>query len=675
MSSQKTILNGTHFQIDNTRGTFIECRCKSETKISRTGYSFDIETSLSRKTEKSYMYVGQIAVNNTCYLFRTWDDILNAMHEIYEDGNTNNHVNIVWIANLGYEMSFLLPRLSQSFSGIAELDVFADRPRHPIYVRLKNSAGTFCLEFRDTLRVSGMNLRNTAKSYCTTQKLEMEYSEMRNSKTDITDIQDYCANDVFICNEFYDYLLEHIVDKGQYLPYTQTGIVRNLVKSDFKTSEFSGLDDSKQSFISEMFPRTEEEYNRIMHWLYSGGITHANHDFVGDVVSDVHCIDFTSSYPAVMSHENTYPMGKFYRTKLNDLISLKRKKAWYCTITLYNIRQTTAHSLISASKCIKGENIVEDNGRVMTADSITIMMNNIDYEYISKFYTWSEYRITSAYYCNTVGHLPKYLTDNMLHNGQIKAELKAAGKSDTPDYAKNKAMFNCYYGLCVQRLVRDSIKWDIESGYTTDGHDSYYKIKQIAMLSPYWGIWVTSYARRNLCLNMWNIEQTGAHVIYYDTDSLYIKDIDKAMPVIEAWNNSMYELNDKLKLHKCFHDLGAWDIDPVVTIKTLGAKRYIKVDSDGHVKATIAGLPKKAFNFSAADCFDKFTDNMLIKAADSLKLTAKYTDRPYAEEITDNSGNTELMTEFSGTALVEIPFKLTLSPGFKSLLSKLHKHY
>lgn len=675
---EKQILSGTFFEIDNSRGTFKEIRGKSESEISRTGYSFDIETTLNKQTEHTFMYVGQLAVNNTAYIFRKWVDILNAIESIYNDGNDTNKTNIIWIANLGYEMSFMLPRLAKHFKGKATLDVFADSPRHPIFVRLVNESGTYCVEFRDTLRVSGLNLRNTAKNYCKTQKLEMEYNEMRNSKTNISNIIDYCANDVFICNEYYEYLLESLVDKGEYLPYTQTGIVRNRVKADYKNSEFY-----ETKAIKTMFPKSLYEYSRVMNWLYSGGITHANHDYVGDTIGEIKDgkiingitgIDFTSSYPAVMAHE-IYPMAAFTKCRFNTFEQLSRNKFWYCTVTLNNVETTTSHTLISASKCIKAENIIEDNGRVMTADSITIMLNNVDFEYLSLFYKWESYRITSAFICKTGDRLPNYVIQNMLHNGQQKAELKAKGLNDTPEYFKNKAMFNCYYGLCVQRLVRDSISWNESDGYITESGDDYNTIKNQAVLNPFWGVYVTSYARRNLCINMFNIEKAGANVVYYDTDSLYIKDIENAMNVINEWNEKMYAWNKKLKLHECFEDLGAWDKDPAVIFKTLGAKRYIKMDEKQHVKCTIAGLPKKAFPYHDTTAFEHFTDNMEISALDSMKLTAKYKDTSYSDEITDSDGNTEIMYEYSGTSLIEIPFKLTLSMQFKQLLAKLHKHY
>lgn len=120
----KQIINGCFFDVDNSKGTFTEYRGKSTTHISRTAYSFDIETTLNPQTECTFMYVGQLAVNDTCYIFRKWDDIINAIDQIYNDGNENNHTNIIWIANLGYEMSFMLPRLARHFENKATLDVF-----------------------------------------------------------------------------------------------------------------------------------------------------------------------------------------------------------------------------------------------------------------------------------------------------------------------------------------------------------------------------------------------------------------------------------------------------------------------------------------------------------------------------------------------------------------------
>lgn len=231
---------------------------------------------------------------------------------------------------------------------------------------------------------------------------------------------------------------------------------------------------------------------------------------------------------------------------------------------------------------------------------------------------------------------------------------------------------------------------------------TYRKQVSKAFLSPNWGIWVTAYARRRLVDAIMDIEERAEElgeepaICYYDTDSIYVRDIEKYKDIIDSWNSKVenWNLNN---LEPNLADIGLFTFDPTCTrFKCLGAKRYIKEyplsakdakklnkkyaseikdgslsefkEYDLFVKCTIAGLPKDAFErkclLQHINHFEFFTDEMVLEEFESDKLTTEYTMHEYSEEVTDEYGNTEIMHEYSGVTLKEVSFELKLANAF-----------
>lgn len=632
--------------------------------------SFDIETTLDKSSLKTYMYHAQFALENAhgtdeVFRYRTWDDVMEFFKTSFMYNYSLNTIQLCSIANLSYECAFLLPRLERMEN--VKIEVFADKPHKPLYVNIWYN-DRIVIKLIDTLRISGMSLAVTAKNYCKTQKCigDLDYSKIRNSKTPMTAEElAYCDNDVLICNEFFRFLVSEFWDKGKRIPYTSTGILRDEVKEHFKTDVWYENENDVRENINALMPETLSEYMLVMNWLFQGGVTHANHKYIGKIVN-AKCFDFTSSYPAVMLHEKSFPMSPFCKSSETNYENLKKHKAWYCIITFYNIQATTPHTVISTHKCMKiSTDAIIDNGRIYKAKQITIMVNNIDMQYIELFYSWTKDKCTHARYCNYVDKLPDYLLTPLLECGKAKAKLKQSGKSNTAEYASAKAKYNAGYGLMVQKHCNISYTYN-DGVYVENEPDNYKKVKATSILSCYWGIWVTSYARLNLLTNLYNSELSGANVVYYDTDSLYISDYEKCENVIKSWNEQMCTLNLELPVE--FYDLGCFDGDPPCIMKTLGAKRYVKIVNN-HVKATIAGMRKKSLlkqyekykqthSHNENNVFDFFNSNMHIETYFADKLASKYNTEEHFDLITDEFGNTETMHEYQSVSLIPVDFTL-----------------
>ena len=207
------------------------------------------------------------------------------------------------------------------------------------------------------------------------------------------------------------------------------------------------------------------------------------------------------------------------------------------------------------------------------------------------------------------------------------------------------------------------------------------------ILSPFWGIWVCSFARFNL-LNMIyyvgdNSDWITNDTIYCDTDSLYFLNPNKHKHLFDIWNS--YARKRVLKrlpaeYHKSLGTLGQFDnvalddtdgfSDTYINFKTLGSKRYIKemqFPKHKKIKATVAGLPVGTIeHFSKRTKQDvyKVFDNLLDFTVDSedmteqdrVKLGRKYHDEKMVFFIND-----EKVVEYSACTLYPTTFTLKMN--------------
>lgn len=672
---------------------------------------FDIETT--RIETRGYMYAWTLSIDNDTIYGRLWSEfhrIIEALETLCRKINANV---IVWVANLGYEFSYIGRRFHWS-------KLFAIDAHEPLIAR------TGKIEFRECLSISGQGgLANLAKTYCKTQKAvgDLDYDKIRVSApeycTPIDEIEDnYIITDTVILTEFGNYIFNEYARKEKNIPLTKTSIVQTAIENAAKdTGHIAEI----KAAVREMFPETKDFYNEIMKWLFRGGYCHASTWHVRIIHNSVIGADFTSSYPAVMVHFNRFPMSRFVETELETdgkHITDKRMKSM-CVIfaaNFKNIRRKTIHSIESKHKIVRYENAKFENGRLYYADRIQVFITEVDYEIYSLFYDWDEIEIKFAMTA-VRDFLPNYVLRPLKAAYIKKSQLKKAGKDYTIEYKNLKAFINSFYGCCVKRLNFEKWLFIEENGQwkPEPAKKQYEAVIKNQVLSPFWGIYITALARLCLLQNVYKLDSEYAsdNVLYCDTDSIYMVNTPENRAIIEAWNRDIYEQNASLPAE--FYDLGGFDwiggtgadgLPVTYQFKTLGAKRYIKYCNElGYCEVTASGLPKKSLEkqlatafkekddsyiayinpekktgklgyVSISHIFSQFDDGMYLSDLESDKKRAVYNPTDHEEFIDDGTGNKVLMHEESSCAILPVRFSIgnTALKDFLDLCEKVQKH-
>ena len=622
--------------------------------------AFDIEATNDIKTRAAYMYVWQLYLNGTVYIGRTWNEFFELLDDIsYYFKTSPKRKLYIFIHNMAYEMSFLLPRLL-----MAEKlkKVFAKEKHKPIEVVLTNG-----IVFRDTLALTNMSLSNLAKNYTKTQKLvgELDYNLPRNSHTQLTTEEiHYCVNDVQILGEYADQLHAEYTMNKQKIPLTSTGIVRAYIKREIKNGRYY------TGHIANLYPPTVKEYNYTMRWLFRGGYTHAQTQICGEIYNNVTSWDLTSAYPAVML-QKSYPATPFIETK-NPLADMENGKSVIFTAEFKNIIATTPHTVESKHKCIDYQNAIFENGRLYSANSIIVMLTEIDYKIYQQFYKWDDMKILyakSAY----KKPLPDYLTRAIAFFYRRKSELKKMTQNDPKNEAlkkellKVKGMLNSCYGMCVSRLnTTDIVYNDCGEWEEIDGKP-YAEIIKKQFLSPYWGIYVTAYCRERI---LTTFKKLGNNALYGDTDS--VKVLGDYSDIFNNINAEIMEINRKictrLKLdYNLYRDIGTFDNEGTYSkFKTYGAKRYVYTH-DNETTAVIAGLPAAVVNEfirnnGQSALYDFFENGMLFENCG--KNAHHYAD--YSETVI----NGEKMIEYGSCYIFPVNFEMRVDSVFLALINE-----
>lgn len=767
------------------------------TNITTCPVCFDTETTTFN--EMAFIYIYQIQIGKYCILIREKSLFLKLLKEVHYICDDLSCEIIMGIANVKYEWSFLCKDFMFLFKNEeteikSQVKTFLE-PYTPLTSNIGN------IRIIDILKISGSNLAKTAEDYCTTQKMvgDLDYKKIRNSKTKLTEKElKYCINDVVIGAEYLMYLHEQYTYIGKRIPLTSTGIVRNLMseeaylidgdkqitKNDRLVSKF--VYEEVLEKIKNGFPKKYSDYSKIMDKLYRGGVTHGNAFYAGEVLCEIDHIDYTSDYPACML-QYKYPVefkddvliyngkkitiSKYENEEgLKKLLKYEDDLAFYATFTFKNLRSKYDHSLESISKTVSysEDDCVIDNGRILRAKEVVVMLTEQDLISYKAWYVWDSFEVSNL--CIGIKEeLPWYVIKAIIESYCDKKRLKDEGKP----YAAEKAILNSVYGCTVQRIdieecrddyngeqirhIKSPVPFeylnlknknnsryfdyiiqklqkkysyglgdkednlrkavakvynDIYNGNPIINSEKYLNIYNVIveklqqrkysevvngvgsrikdrnktkMLSCFWGIWVTAYARRRLiCMTSQLEEYAIEHdlkpvVVYYDTDSLFIntqgdKNIIK---IVEDYNNETQKFNvDNLRIYEnsgLLDDIGLFTFEPQCThFKQLGAKRYVqrfynKKTKKYIIEATIAGLNKKDFskkvNKIRGDInkkFEVFSDGMIFNENECSKLTPTYINHSYSARVTDKYGNTEIMREQCGQVLKETSFEMTL---------------
>ena len=646
--------------------------------------AFDIETTSCIINDEKYafMYIWMLGLDGYCIIGRTWDEFTNALDKISEYCGLGDNVYLpIYVHNLSYEFQFIKDRFKWS-------KVFALDTRKVNYCRTDNG-----IEFRCSYQLSGYNLETVGKNlqkYKVNKMVgDLDYKKIRTKDTIINDEElKYCIHDVLVVMA---YIQECIDAEGRItnIPLTKTGYVRRYVKRKcLGTSKHRN--ERYRKFIHSMTLEAEE-YKQLRR-AFQGGFTHANVMHSGVTVSDVDSYDFTSSYPAVMLTEK-FPMSKGELVELHSKEEFEKNIQLYCCLfdaTFVNIRSKELfEDYISRSHCsnVKGE--ILNNGRVVEAQTLTTTITEQDFMIIKRMYEWDDMLIGN-FRRYKKGYLPKEFVDAILTLYENKTQLKDVEGKEA-EYMHAKENLNSLYGMTVTDIVRDDIyydnhEWLSETPDLEESIDKYNNSRARFMFYP-WGVWVTAYAR----VNLWTgIIAVSNDYVYSDTDSIKMLHGERHKDYIEKYNTM---ITKKLIKAMRFHNfpinrtkpktiegipkpIGVWDYEGhYIRFKTLGAKRYLWLDSEKRMQMTVAGLSKKIglkylqfVEDSRISVFDKFNNNMFIPKGWTGKMLHTYIDEPTAEIVTDYQGNVTRFEELSSVYMEDAEYTLSIGVQYANYI-------
>ena len=608
----------------------------------------DTETSkkYKRKIAENHVVAFTISIrafdHNIVTLWgRRPDDCVKCLTRIME--NLSGEYTVCYCHNLSYDYVFLRRFLMQAYGRpVKQLNV---KSHYPILIEYNNG-----LILKDSLILSGCKLEKWAEDMNVEHKKAVgkwDYDKIRTQRENFTkDELQYIENDTLAGVECIDALMQQLGKKIYSIPYTMTGIPREECYK--RGSPYHAHD---------MFIKISPEfdiYEILEKHVFHGGYTHANRYLINEVINDVTCYDFTSSYPYCMC-AHKFPMTRFEKygeCTIDDILNNSDKYAFMFKLVMYKFTLKDPFEsmpVLQYSKGINMINCITDNGRILCGGYMELYCTEQDLDIIKRQYKIEKHICLDVYYSEK-DYLPRWFTDFVYDLFKAKVLLKGG---DPVDYALSKARLNSLYGMCVQKAIQNDIQEDYDTGdfsVKVPDLEEYYQekyIKNRRKILPYqWGVWVTAYAMHNL-FDLFDCvadKDDLCKPIYADTDSCYA----------HAWDiQKLEDYNQKCKDNLLANGYGTvlrddkehWlgvavsegEKDHYSEFKVQGAKRYCgRSCKDGELRITVAGVPKKTGAKVLKDKIEKFTKGLVFPG----KITGKKTHTYFFNDIyTDKKGN------------------------------------
>lgn len=559
---------------------------------------------------------------------------------------------IIYWHNLSYDYVFMRRFVMQKFG--KPVKQLATKPHYPIYIEYENG-----IIFKDSLILAQRGLEKWADDLQVEHQKAVgkwDYDKIRHQKDCNFSAEEleYIEHDTLAGVECIDKTMIQLRKRIYSMPYTATGIPREEAR---KRGKQYG---AREDFL-RIVPKNYDTQLKLEN-VYHGGFVHANRHYINVIMEDVDGLDFTSSYPYCMLAFK-YPCSEFkpFRNcSVKEILDSADDYAFIFKLILVNVKLKSDEISMPAlqySKCVKDVNACCDNGRILCANYVEIYLNEIDLSVIEQQYTWTGAACVEVEYSDKA-YLPRWYTDYVFECFTAKTMLKKDKKHpelyDPVAYSLAKAKVNSLYGMFVQKPCKEDIEenyatgeYTVKSGNDEELYQKYINNKNSILLYQ-WGVWVTSYAFRNLfllgqCCGLW---------LYSDTDSCYGKywDMDK----VSEYNENCKKLLRANNYGAVVRDgvenwLGVVDIEHHDKFKAQGAKRYAVIDDTKEIddvitasklKITVAGVPKK----TGAKCLrnlDDFDEGFIFSGKFTGKQTHTYmfVDDIYIDENGNETGD------------------------------------
>lgn len=387
------------------------------------------------------------------------------------------------------------------------------------------------------------------------------------------------------------YLKSQGYERAYKAPFTSTGFVRTACRhAAEKDREWRG------KFLESTLSL---EQFRLCRQAFMGGITIASYRYSDRTIrGEIGHVDFTSSYPARQMMDY-FPTGRpMWYGEIESREELEEILTDFCGVFLLHLegvelREGITAPYIPASKCIHIERPLKVNGKVISADRLSIAVTEIDYKWITRQYKAAEMRVDHLLIFER-GPAPEWLKGQIMLYYERKCTLKHA---DPVLYMASKALLNGIYGMSATSPVRDEYRLNPdciieEKDGNPEGQLNKFYASRNSFLPYQLGIYTTAHARNAL---MEMIEAVGYEkFLYCDTDSIfYLKDEDTER-ALGKMNAAIRERAVRAGAAVGDQVLGVATPEPAVTaFRALHAKCYA-MEEEGQLKVTIAGIPKRS---------------------------------------------------------------------------------
>lgn len=552
---------------------------------------------------------------------------------------------LFYFHNFAYDYTFLRRFMFNDWEyPVHQLNV---KSHYPVYIEFVNG-----IILKDSLILAQRKLEKWAKDLNVEHLKSVgswNYDILRNQNTLLSDAEkEYIEHDTLAGVECLDKTCEALNKQIYTLPMTATGIPREQTRK-------RGKKKAHDEFVSMAL--SYEQYRKFEH-IFHGGYTHGNRHYIDMQIDRTNLIpadgyvtyrDFASSYPFIMVAYKM-PMEKFTPVAEKPYTWILKCMDDYAfafrfiavDICLKDDFQNMPY--LQYSKCLKVINPILDNGRILKAAYVEILITEYDLAIIADQYNLDSIET----YCVNIEaamkrYLPRWFTDYVFECFTNKTRLKGG---DPVAYSIAKAKTNCLYGMSVQHAIQDDITEDYQTGEfeqiaPEDPEKKYQQyLDNIRMVLPYqWGVWVTAIA----AYNVHRLIKCCEIPLYTDTDSCY--GINWDLKKVEAYNN---ECKERLKANgysSVYYDgkdywLGVAETEPgkddYTEFKYQGAKRYCgRCAADGELHITVAGVPKKG-SICLNDDIKNFSPGFIFSGTVTGKKTHTYF---YNEIYVDDAGN------------------------------------
>lgn len=574
--------------------------------------TFDIETSKllnenwNKKQAEAYHYFNytfcwQVKIEEYFIMGREASEFFDMIRAACQfiDG-----VVICWIHNASFEVN----NLADFFYGPEMEKAFFRNKRTPLFIDWAK------FQFRCSAQLTHKSLAKLGDDIGLEKlKEDFDYSRIISPKDKLSEMDiNYCYRDVeipyrWLKREVREYCkTKRKAESPCWLPYTQTGYVRVDMREAFS-------DTPAGYYVLKNTALTQQEYEDIRPAFF-GGYVHGNFRVIGEIIKDpfLH-VDIVSAYSWAMVS------GKFLwkLTPASDLsveLFLRNlERMDYGQIGDFDLLDVMIRRnhvpyipYIEGNSKVVGENVIEENNKVLQADAIRITCCDIDMRLILANYHVKAIRINKLY-VGTKKPLPYDVVSTVLRYYEKKTALKGLHSEDGSieyEYALNKQKLNSCYGMAAQDLTLQEYSVNHETLEAVPSEPYYEPAKTL----PYqWALQITAMVRAVTYgfITWLTRHPEGGNIAYYsDTDSAFCKDTPSARKYIEEYNKKILKEQERISL-KYFNaipknkkgepkPLGLLALEEdcldATEFCTIGAKRYYITHADGTTDITFSGL-------------------------------------------------------------------------------------